>query len=44
MRKKSIGRGGFIMNDRRKKFWVRLVVGLMLAAFVLPSIIMLFSR
>ena len=34
----------FILNDKRKKFWVRLVVVLMLAAFILPSIIMLFNR
>ena len=32
------------MNERRKKFWIRVIVGLMIAAFILPSVIVLFSR
>lgn len=32
------------MSEKRKKFWIRIIVALMIAAFVLPSFIVFFSR
>ena len=32
------------MNERRKKLWVRIIVIIMIAALVLPSLYVLFDR
>jgi hypothetical protein len=32
------------LNEMRKKFWIRLVVIVMIAALVLPSLFVIFGR
>jgi hypothetical protein len=38
-------RGGFIiLKEQRKKLWVRILVGLMTAAIILPAVVMIVSN
>ena len=32
------------MSEKRKKFWIRLIVIIMIAGLVLPSLFVIFSR